>query len=143
MSMAHSIENRVPFLDKEIVDFAWRLPQKSLMDEKRKTGKYILKELAKKYFNEDFAYRKKVGFFIPGNRYLSENKMFMEAIIEKMRRRGILQTDTIKKWGKEEALRTGGLNYFQSAIFFKAITFEIWCELFLDGKTVEECKGSF
>lgn len=143
MSMANSIENRVPFLDKEVVDFAWRIPQKALMDEKRKTGKFILKELAKKYFNENFAYRTKVGFFIPGNRYLSENKKFMEGIIEKARRRGILQTEIIEKWGKEEALITGGLNYFQSAIFFKAITFEIWCELFLDGKTVEECKGSF
>ena len=48
-----------------------------------------------------------------------------------------------KEWAKKDALQTGGLNHFQSAVFLKAITFEIWCELFLDGKTVDECKAAY
>ena len=141
MSMTHSIENRVPFLDNEMVDFAWRLPKAALMDTDKRSGKYVLKELTTRYFDYDFSYRKKVGFFIPGNRYLCENASFMNNILSRIEKRGIIQADLIKEWAKKDALQTGGLNHFQSAVFLKAITFEIWCELFLDGKTVEDCKS--
>ncbi|MBN1234282.1 MAG: asparagine synthase (glutamine-hydrolyzing) [Candidatus Coatesbacteria bacterium] len=63
LTMAASIETRVPFLDNDIVEFAFSLPDKyKIMNGQ---GKYLLKEYAKKYYPDDFIYREKKGFPVP------------------------------------------------------------------------------
>ncbi|MBI5575794.1 MAG: asparagine synthase (glutamine-hydrolyzing) [Deltaproteobacteria bacterium] len=64
MSMAHSLESRVPLLDHKLVEFAVSL------DDKWKTdggngGKRILKELAATLVPRDVVYRPKKGFGVP------------------------------------------------------------------------------
>ena len=53
MSMAHSIENRVPFLDNEIVEKAFSIPEQFLLLRNSPNGKnaekYLLKKLLKIY----------------------------------------------------------------------------------------------
>ncbi len=63
MSMAAGIENRPPFLDHELVELAFRVD--SGMKIKGNSGKWLLKEIARKYLPENIVDRKKVGFKVP------------------------------------------------------------------------------
>ena len=63
MTMAHSIENRVPFLDKDLVSFVESLPVKYKLHGK--TRKYLEKQAAKKWLPEEVIHRKKRGFETP------------------------------------------------------------------------------
>lgn len=60
MSMAHSIETRVPFLDEDLVEFALKIP--SALKFKNGETKYILKKAAEGIIPMDIIYRKKWGF---------------------------------------------------------------------------------
>ncbi|MFQ5646400.1 MAG: asparagine synthase (glutamine-hydrolyzing) [bacterium] len=60
ISMNHSIECRVPFLDHELVEFAGRLPNR--LKYHNGVGKPILKKLAERYLPTELIYRKKRGF---------------------------------------------------------------------------------
>src|SRR5690606_18685835 len=63
LGMAHSVEVRVPFADREIIALAAALPP----DMKLRGGKtkYILRELAKPYLPQPVIQRKKTGFSAP------------------------------------------------------------------------------
>ena len=63
MSMAASIENRPPFLDHELVELAFRID--SSMKIRGSSGKWIVKEIARKYLPANIIDRKKVGFKVP------------------------------------------------------------------------------
>lgn len=63
MSMAAGVENRPPFLDHELVEMAFRV--NSEMKIKGKSGKWLIKEIARKYLPENIVDRKKVGFKVP------------------------------------------------------------------------------
>lgn len=140
MAMAHSVENRVPYLDNELVQLAWDIPETYLMNGNMYEGKFILKDIAADFFGKDFAFRKKVGFFIPGNHYLCSNKDFIHRVLQCIRRRGIIRCNILEQWADNELCVLGGLNHFRSALFFKLFTLEIWCQLFIDRYSVEECK---
>lgn len=63
MSMAASIENRPPFLDHELVELAFRID--SAMKVKGRSGKWIVKAIARRYLPANIVDRKKVGFRVP------------------------------------------------------------------------------
>jgi len=63
MSMAASIENRPPFLDHELVELAFRVD--SSMKVRGKSGKWIVKEIARRHLPASIVDRKKVGFRVP------------------------------------------------------------------------------
>lgn len=86
MSMAHSLETRVPFLDNDLVDFAMRVPVSAKLGNlkevvrlnendpgnkvanyftKTKDGKLLLREAMKKYIPADIANMEKQGFSAP------------------------------------------------------------------------------
>lgn len=140
MSMAHSVENRVPYLDNEMVQLAFNIPERYLMSPEAKEGKFILKDVASEFFGREFAFRKKVGFFIPGNLFLSSNKSFLHKVLGNAKKRGVICCDMLEQWADHELGAIGGLNHFRSALFSKMFTLEIWCELFLDGRSVNDCK---
>src|SRR3954451_17328206 len=60
MSMACSIESRVPFLDHPFVEFAARVPDS--LKIRNKSGKHIMKKAAEDLLPHDIIYRKKMGF---------------------------------------------------------------------------------
>lgn len=64
MSMANSVESRVPFLDKELIEFAFSLPRNFKLPSPQKT-KHILKEAFSKRLPDDVLYRRKAGFGMP------------------------------------------------------------------------------
>jgi asparagine synthase (glutamine-hydrolysing) len=63
MSMATSIEARVPFLDNEIIDFARSLPVE--FKQTLKHRKRVLKDVALRYLPADIVHRRKSGFGVP------------------------------------------------------------------------------
>ena len=63
MSMAHSIEARVPLLDHELVAWAARLPSRSKIRDG--VGKVLLRRVAERYLPPSILERKKQGFAVP------------------------------------------------------------------------------
>src|ERR1044071_6685506 len=63
MSMAASIESRVPFLDHKLVEFAAKLPVN--MKLRGLTTKYILRKAMRNRLPEEILTRKKMGFPVP------------------------------------------------------------------------------
>jgi len=70
LTMAHSIEARVPFLDHDVVDFATRLPPSYKLSDA--TGKKVLKQAAAPYLDHDMIYRQKQGFGAPMEEWFRE-----------------------------------------------------------------------
>jgi len=70
MTMANSIEVRVPLLDNRVIDFALSLPLDFLYKDGIK--KKILKDVAKKYLPADVISHKKWGFSIPMHKVLEK-----------------------------------------------------------------------
>lgn len=87
-SMANGLEVRPPILDIEIKKFIYNLPlkQKHQLHNNTFEGKYILKKILKKDFNDDFVYRHKQGFNPPHKKWFLENnlgsKFFKEHILD-------------------------------------------------------------
>ena len=96
LSMAHSLETRVPFLDNDLVDFAQKIPVKFKlanlnkvikMDEneigkmqKTNDGKVILRKAMSKYIPEDIHKAVKQGFSSPDNSWFKgESINFVKA----------------------------------------------------------------
>ena len=63
VSMANSLEVRVPFLDHHFVEWAARLPAELRL--KGREGKYILKKAMEDRLPHDVLYRRKMGFAVP------------------------------------------------------------------------------
>jgi asparagine synthase (glutamine-hydrolysing) len=67
-SMACSLEARVPFLDHRVVEIGVGLPERFTLG---KRGKAVLRELHERRFGRELAQRKKWGFGVPVERWLS------------------------------------------------------------------------
>lgn len=74
MSMAHSLELRVPFLDRKVADLAKGLPSSHRMNGLK--SKYVLREAASKVLPRAWAQRPKVGFPVPIRHWLKEEKYY-------------------------------------------------------------------
>jgi len=72
MSMASSIESRVPFLDHKFVEFAASVPPD--MKLRGKHGKYILKKAVGDLLPESIIYRRKMGFPTPLHDWLLDDR---------------------------------------------------------------------
>jgi asparagine synthase (glutamine-hydrolysing) len=98
MSMANSLEVRVPFLDHEVVDFAFSLPAEYKIDSKRR--KKILVDTYREFLPEEIFSRPKHGFEVPLLKWfrnelkpLIENDLLSDTFIEQQ---GIFEVATIK-----------------------------------------------
>ena len=67
-SMAASLETRAPFLDREVMEFAWRLPMS--MKVRGDQGKWILRRLLERHVPRALFDRPKMGFGIPLDEWL-------------------------------------------------------------------------
>lgn len=71
MTMANSLELRVPFLDHHLLEFAMSLPDEYRL--KGWEGKFILKKIMEKTLPHEIIYRKKKGFPVPVAKWFREN----------------------------------------------------------------------
>lgn len=74
MSMANSLELRVPFLDKKMLELSTRIP--SRYRAANETTKIALRGAAIKQLPERTANKKKLGFLVPLNDWLREDKYY-------------------------------------------------------------------
>lgn len=72
-SMMHSLEVRCPFLDHQLAEYAFNLPQEYKTN--RRTGKIILKDLLAEVMPHEFVDRRKQGFGAPVRKWLTEPAM--------------------------------------------------------------------
>lgn len=84
MGMAEGVEIRVPFLDNELVALAAKIPPELKM--KGTTTKYLLKKVAEKYLSKEVIYRSKTGFGAPIRSWMQEDKIFQNAVWERLNR---------------------------------------------------------
>ena len=74
MSMANSLELRVPFLDRRVFDVAARIPRRLRVNSQN--TKYALRKAAMKHLPEATAQKKKLGFPVPIRVWLREDKYY-------------------------------------------------------------------
>jgi asparagine synthase (glutamine-hydrolysing) len=74
MSMAHSLELRVPFLDREVLGVAMKIPTRFRVD--KTDTKLALREYAKERLPEETATMAKLGFPVPLHAWLSEERYY-------------------------------------------------------------------
>lgn len=99
MSMAHSLELRVPYLDHILVEaFARVSPSMKLRGPVKK---YLLKKVAERYFPKEFIYRKKMGFSSPIVLWLRKDlRNFMLHILNRksIEKTNIINHDTVHRY---------------------------------------------
>ena len=69
MSMAHSLELRVPYLDREVFEVARHLPAK--YKQKGQVSKYLFRKVARRHLPAASSERRKLGFPIPLGHFLT------------------------------------------------------------------------
>ncbi|WP_270333552.1 asparagine synthase (glutamine-hydrolyzing) [Ligilactobacillus acidipiscis] len=72
ISMAHSLELRVPFLDRKVAEVANNIPTKMLLN--KNGSKQAFRKAALRHLPEDFAKRPKLGFPVPVKDWLEEEE---------------------------------------------------------------------
>lgn len=74
MTMANSIELRVPFLDKEVWEVARKIPTKYLI--RKKKTKEIFRSVADEEMPEEWSKRRKLGFPVPFSKWILEEPYY-------------------------------------------------------------------
>jgi asparagine synthase (glutamine-hydrolysing) len=129
MSMAVSLETRVPFLDKDLVELAFLVPQKLKLEGNE--TKSILKKIAARRVPAACVYRPKEGFSIPIKHWLnSEFKPLLEDYLNErdIRQQQVFQWQTIDRLKQEH--RRGTAN--NSHLLWGLIVFQDWCRRWLN-----------
>lgn len=102
MSMANSLEVRVPFLDYTVVDFALSLPEESRID--RRTRKKIVKDTFRKDLPQELYTRSKQGFEVPLLKWFRKDlhSLLFEDVLEEsyIRDQGLFHYPEIQKMKK-------------------------------------------
>jgi glycosyltransferase involved in cell wall biosynthesis len=140
MTMAHSVENRVPFLDRRLVEFARSIPARylvgtsiALRDPRMHATKVLLKRLAAKLFNERFAYRRKSGFSLPIADLFSGSRgarLMEDHVLPGIRDRGLVDANVVRGlWKRMRHLDQGA-----AESVWISVALELWAQQFLDAR---------
>jgi asparagine synthase (glutamine-hydrolysing) len=135
MSMAASIESRVPFLDHELVEFTASIPAK--YDIKGLAGKFILKSAVEDVLPNDIVYRQKMGFPTPwafwlaGSQLDSLEKMLLDS---RTQERGYFKPGSVKKLFAEH--RAGRRDHGNR--IWRLLNLELWERVCIEGEPLPE-----
>jgi asparagine synthase (glutamine-hydrolysing) len=140
MSMACSVEVRVPFLDRGLAEFvAWNVPPRlKLRGTIRPNTKYILRKAMAGILPDEVLRQPKAGFGVPVDYWLAhELKPMVDDLLSesRLKKRGIFQPDAVRSLVQQH--RSGAQDW--SMQIWQLLTLEIWMEQFIDknSKTVE------
>ena len=139
MSMAASIESRVPFLDHKLVEYTAKLPER--MKLRGRETKWILREAMKGILPDEILTRSKMGFPVPvGNWFRNRYRHIVDEYVlsERSLARGIFDAD----YAREIVARhNAGENHDERLWFL--VNFEIWQRRFFDGEAFPKKETEF
>jgi asparagine synthase (glutamine-hydrolysing) len=133
MSMATSLEARVPFLDHRVVQKAFEIPGDWKI--RGKDTKYILKKAMRDLLPREILYRDKQGFSIPIKNWIREElrEMMLDVLNErKLAQQGYFNPAYVNRLIEEHL--SGKENH--SHRLWALMMFELWCEKFLSNGKV-------
>jgi asparagine synthase (glutamine-hydrolysing) len=133
MSMASSVEVRVPFLDRELAEFAaWSIPPDlKLKGFLRPTTKYIFRQAMQDVLPAEVLRQPKAGFAAPVDYWLANDlrEMVDDLLSEtNIRNRGLFQPKAVRRFVDEH--RSGAEDW--SMQIWQFLTLEHWMRVFLD-----------
>jgi asparagine synthase (glutamine-hydrolysing) len=135
MSMAASIESRVPFLDHPLMEFAARLPQR--MKLRGLTTKYILRRAMQGTLPEQILVRRKMGFPVPVGRWFARDyRHLLDEYVTGQRaaNRGLFDPTYVRTVVAEH--ERGHANHAER--LWALVNTEIWQRIFLDDEPVSD-----
>ena len=139
MSMATSVESRVPFLDHKLVEFTSQLPERLKL--RGWTTKYILRKSMQDVLPETILSRPKMGFPVPIGAWFrgAYSSVIDEYVLsERAMSRGLFDPDFVRSLVKRH--QTGGENH--SERLWALVNFEIWQRQFFDGERKQSSNPS-
>jgi asparagine synthase (glutamine-hydrolysing) len=128
MSMAVSLESRVPFLDKEIVELAFQVPDR--LKIRGGISKWILKRIAEKYLPAEAVYRPKEGFSVPLKHWITgAYRGLTDELLSEPR----IRRDGIFRWPEVERLKNEHLSGHRnhSHQLWAVMMFQAWQDRWL------------
>jgi asparagine synthase (glutamine-hydrolysing) len=133
ISMAHSIETRLPFLDTRLVEFATQIP--FLLRTKNGTLKYIPRMAMKRFLPSIITDRPKMGFGCADAIWWREGMrdLIYELLLgDRAKARGYFNYDFVKR------IIDMHMNYERnySIRIWSLLCFELWHRIFIDGKSL-------
>lgn len=134
MSMASSVEARVPFLDHPLVEYAAGLP--AAFKARGTKTKIILKKLAERYIPRETIYRRKVGFTVPLTPWFRGPLAgFVHEILlgERALSRGYFRPEVLRRVVEDHL----GGKVDRGRAIWTLLSLEIWHRLFLDDDGTE------
>lgn len=138
MSMACSIESRVPFLDHPFVEFAARVPDN--LKIRNGQGKYIVKRAVEDLLPHDIIYRKKMGFPTPLRRWLLEGRSqpLYNLLLDRNR---LLAEYVDLSYVRSLIERQQGQTEDATDRIWRLLNLQLWGDLFLTGRREEHRDG--
>jgi asparagine synthase (glutamine-hydrolysing) len=90
-SMAHSLEVRPPLLDHRLVEFMLRVDPEVLVDQPRRRGKLLVRQLMEPRLPPGHLNQPKSGFGLPVHRWLRRHPQVLREAVRRLMDRGVLQ----------------------------------------------------
>ncbi len=134
MSMAASVETRVPFLDWELAQWTMDHVPPGLKLNGRVT-KHILREAMRDKLPEEIFRQPKAGFGAPVDFWLAEElREMVDDLLSESRviQRGLFRPETVQRYVREQ--RSGKRD--RSTQIWQLLTLELWMQTFLDNQPV-------
>ncbi len=134
ISMAFSLESRLPFMDYNLVNFAFSLPEDFMINGK---GKYILREslmsILPNHINNDI---KKLGFHSPIKEFFEINRSSLQEIFlaETTVNRGLFDEYKLNKLLNAKST----IDDKKSRFLFRLLCVEMWFRIFIDENKPKE-----
>lgn len=130
MSMAASLEARVPLLDKELVELAAQMPSSLKIAPGRKL-KYLLKQVVADLLPDSIINQRKQGFGTPVSRWLRGSlKPLLEELLDpsRLKQRGFFDPAVVKALVDDHMEQRAD----HSEHIMALMTFEIWHQIYID-----------
>lgn len=130
LTMCHSIEARVPFLDHDVVEFATRLPARYKLRDG--IGKFCLKRAAEPHLDREIVYRKKQGFGAPIERWFQEGDFGRRCIAayerSELRQQGFFDDSYVRDLLRQQTEGSGGYSFHLWTLLNAVLWHASWIE---------------
>jgi asparagine synthase (glutamine-hydrolysing) len=140
MSMAASIESRVPFLDHELVEFAARMPER--MKIRGMTTKFVLRKAMAGLLPPEILTRGKMGFPVPVGAWLrGPYRHVLDDLVlgQRATQRGLFDPAALRRLVTSHASGEGN----HAERLWSLVNLELWQRLYLDGESVDDLRLIF